>query len=60
MRCGTVPHQIIRIRSTKLTDDDYEQLSLFDTAKDKKLERLDSVLDSIRVSLVTMQSVEQV
>ncbi len=42
------PIRLLGIRSTKLTDDDYEQLSLFDTAKDKKLERLDSVLDSIR------------
>ena len=54
------PIRLLGIRSTKLTDDDYEQLSLFDTAKDKKLERLDSVLIQLGVSLVTMQSVEQV
>ena len=42
------PIRLLGIRATKLTEDDYEQLSLFDTPKDKKLEKLDSMLDSLR------------
>lgn len=42
------PLRLLGIRGTKLTSDEYEQINLFQTQKEKKLERLDKALDRIR------------
>lgn len=42
------PLRLLGIRGTKLTTDQYKQLSLFDTMKNTKLEKLDKTLDAIR------------
>lgn len=42
------PLRLIGIRTTKLADHRYQQLSLFDTPKTEKQKKLDNAIDSIR------------
>ncbi len=42
------PLRLLGIRTTKLSTEDYNQINLFDMAKNEKLEKLDKALDSIR------------
>ncbi len=42
------PIRLLGIRVTKLTTDEYDQISLFDNPKENKYEKLDNMLDSIR------------
>lgn len=42
------PLRLIGIRTSKITEEPYTQLNLFSSKKDKKLEKLDSAIDSIR------------
>jgi len=42
------PLRLLGIRSTKLSNEDYAQMNLFDMAKNEKHEKLDKALDSIR------------
>lgn len=42
------PLRLLGIRATKLDTNDYSQLSLFQTKKDEKLEKLDQAIDKIR------------
>jgi len=42
------PIRLLGIRATKLGEEDYTQLNLFDLVKNEKLEKLDKALDDIR------------
>lgn len=42
------PLRLLGIRGSKITSDEYEQLSLFQDPKEQRLEKLDNMLDSIR------------
>lgn len=42
------PLRLLGIRGSKLTTEEYNQLNLFETSKNEKLEKLDKTLDSIR------------
>lgn len=43
-----VPLRLIGIRTSKITEEPYTQLNLFDSKKNEKLEKLDSAIDRIR------------
>ena len=43
-----VPLRLMGVRVTKLSDDSFVQLNLFDSGKSEKLEKLDKAVDSIR------------
>lgn len=42
------PVRLIGIRTSKISDDDYCQMSLFDTGKNKRMEQFEKTVDSIR------------
>lgn len=42
------PLRLMGIRTTKITDDDFTQLSIFNSEKNEKLEKLDVAVDKIR------------
>ena len=42
------PIRLLGVHTSKASDENYTQYSLFDTAKNEKLEKLDLAIDSIR------------
>lgn len=42
------PVRLIGVRTTKISDEGFTQLSLFDTARNKKLENMEKAVDAIR------------
>jgi len=43
------PIRLIGVHTSKASDENYTQFSLFDTDKNEKLEKLDMAIDSIRL-----------
>jgi DNA polymerase-4 len=42
------PVRLIGLRTTKISDEEFAQLSLFDTARKQKLENMEKAIDAIR------------
>lgn len=42
------PVRLIGVRTSKISDEGYEQISLFDTEKDQKMEQMEKAVDHIR------------